>query len=149
MTPRVEDVPEIDTLIRRVHACSDVTCACDAFLVGEARHGLVRVEVAAGWDPRAPWIAAEVHVHLAGPRLEPNEADQVAAVAVDAVDVRVRTADARVERVGHPARAIDGRVDPVRKLLPTGTPGVRARRFHGFGGRLLARWAGAARRERE
>src|SRR6266567_747377 len=105
MTPGVEHVPLVSTLIRRIDPRRDVTCMRGVFRIGEARDRLVRVEVAAGRNPQPARVAAKVHVYLAAPRLEPDEADQVAAVAADRVDVDIAPADARVQRVGHPTRA--------------------------------------------
>src|SRR5205807_1103726 len=97
-TPCVEHVPLVDALVCRIDACRNATRVHGALQVREAGDGLVRVEVAARGNPDDPWVAAKVDVHLATTRLEPHEADQVAAILADLVDVRVRTADVRVER---------------------------------------------------
>ena len=104
----------------------DLSGMCRPFQVGEARDRLVGVEIAAGRDPQAPRIAAEIHVHLPTARFEPDEAEQVAAVRANRVDVGVRAAYVRVERSGNPTRAVNGSMDAVRQLLPAGAPRRRA-----------------------
>jgi hypothetical protein len=132
VTPGVEQVPLIGTLVRRVKTGGDVTPAQESLRIGKARNGLVGGEVAAGRNLRVAGITAKVHVHFARPRLEPDEADEVATVAADGLAVGVASADPGVQRVGHPGRAIDGRVNPIRERLPPGSP----RRRTGPRGRL-------------
>src|SRR5438132_1561892 len=89
VTPRVEHVPLVGALVRGVDARRDVTRAHESLGIREARNRLVGGEVAAGRNLRVAGIAAEVHVHLAGPRLEPDEADEIAAIATYALAVAV------------------------------------------------------------
>src|SRR5206468_9877944 len=72
-------------------------------------------------------VAAQVDVDLTGVALEPDEADQVAALRGDGVHSLPPAADLPRERIGQPARAVHGRVDPVGELLPPGLPRWRTR----------------------
>src|SRR6059036_3788475 len=76
----------------------------------------------AGRNPRPARISAEVDVNLAAARLTPDETDQIASVAADGLAVAVPPADPRVQRVRHPGRAINGRLNAVRERLPTASP---------------------------
>src|SRR5262245_10863781 len=81
--------------------------------VAEAGHELP--PVLAARDRRPARIAAEVHVEVPGPRLVPEEPDEVAPVPVDDGAVAVPLpADVGVQRAWHPARAVDGNPDAVR-----------------------------------
>src|SRR4051794_1662521 len=74
-------------------------------------------------DGGAAGIAAEVHVDVAAPEVAVlEEADEVAAVLVDRVDVDVLAADLCVERVRHPRRAVHGRLHLVGERLPSAPP---------------------------
>src|SRR6187551_2456189 len=103
--PRVEDVPGVGALVDRVDVDSpagDLPCTP---LAAEARLAV------AGRHLRFAGIAAQVHVHLAGVALEPDEADEIAAVFRHGVDALPLAADPADEWVGKPTRAVDGRVD--------------------------------------
>jgi hypothetical protein len=128
VTPGVEHVPLIGTLVCRVDPSGDVTRAYPSLGIREAGNGLVGREIAAGRNLPVAGVTPEVHVHLAGAGFEPDKADQVAAVAADGLAVGVASADPGVQRVGHPGRAIHGRVNPVCKRLPAGSPRRRAGR---------------------
>src|SRR5437667_123990 len=72
-------------------------------------------------------IAAEYYVHVAAARVAMlEEADEVAAVLPDRVDVLIVAADLAVEGVRHPGRAVDRRLDAVGEPLPAVCPGRRA-----------------------
>src|SRR6185295_8210774 len=117
LLPGVEDVPGVGAAVDRVHV-----------------HGLA----VAGRNPGLARIAAQVHVHLAGAALEPDEPDQIAAALRDGVHAFPLATDPAGERVGKPAGAVDGRADLVGEPLPAPREGRRAGRF-GDGRRLLGR----------
>src|SRR5207247_30457 len=76
-------------------------------------------------DRRLPRVAPEVDVDI--PTLiVREEADDVAPVGLDGESVPPLPAELRVEGVRHPARAVDGCVDPVGEALPAGLPRRRA-----------------------
>ena len=85
--------------------------------------------------------AMEVDVHLAAPGLLVDEADEEAAVLVDRAEAVPLAADAAVERVRHPARAVHGRADLTRELRPARLPRRGARRR---GRRVSGRLRGAS-----
>ena len=143
--PRIEHVPLIRALVRRVDACGDVRGVRLALRIREARNRLVRIEVRARRNLCAAGIAAKVHVHLAGARLAPEEADQIAAIVADGFAVAVIAADACVERVRHPGRAVHRCLDAVGERLPTGSPGSGARPWRFLCGRIRAVRRPAAR----
>ena len=64
----------------------------------------------------------EVHVHLAAAGLLVDEADEETAVTVHESKAVPLTADAAVERIRHPAGAVDRRIHTARKLLPATLP---------------------------
>src|SRR4051812_12124743 len=71
----------------------------------------------------AAGVAAEVDMDVAAPEVAVlEEADEIAAVLADRMDVGVLAADLRVERVRHPRRAIHGCGHPVREGLPAAPP---------------------------
>src|SRR2546423_4641 len=104
--------------------------------VGEAGKRALADGSGAVRDLRPARIAAQVDVQLTAAVLEPYEADEIAAVGRDRVDVVPLPLDHPVERVRHPAGAVDRRADAVGELLPA--LGRRAGRLR------LDRCAGAA-----
>src|SRR5207247_10625494 len=125
-TPRVEQVPLVGALVRRIDVHDDATRTNGAVRIGEARNRLVGVEVATCRNPRPARISPEVDVYLAAARLTPDETDQIAPVATDGLAVCVPPADPRVQRSRHPGRAIDGSLNAIGKRLPTASPGCGA-----------------------
>src|SRR6185295_11328802 len=132
LLPGVEDVPGVGAAVDRVHVHGLAGDLPRASLAAEA--GLA----VAGRNPGLARIAAQVHVHLAGAALEPDEPDQIAAALRDGVHAFPLATDPAGERVGKPAGAVDGRADLVGEPLPAPREGRRAGRF-GDGRRLLGR----------
>src|SRR5712691_7862873 len=82
-TPRIEDVPHVGALIRRVHRRSDPLEVLGSPAVAEARNESVGSEIFATRHTGTSGITAEVHVHVSAPLLVPDEADQIAAITAD------------------------------------------------------------------
>ena len=76
-------------------------------------------------------------MNLAAARFGPHEEREIAPVLVDREARSARPAEAHVppglsgQRRRHPAGAVDGRVDPVRELLPAGRVEAAWRRARG------------------
>ncbi len=125
VVPGEQQVPLVGVLVHRVHRRRDPGRPHGPGRVGEARdvHGVVlavhRVDLAADRDLRAARIAAQVDVELAAGRpasgLLPHERLEVAAIGADGIDVVPAVADRADQRIGQPGRAVDRRLDLVRR----------------------------------
>src|SRR4051794_40560756 len=118
--PGEQHVPLVGSLVHRVDGRVDSVRANVAARVGEARHRVLADVAGAARNCAPPRIPAQVDVQLAAAALEPDEPDQVAAVTGDRVDVVPAAPDLPVERIRHPAGAVDRRMDAVREPLPAG-----------------------------
>ena len=127
--PEQQRMPRVGVLVDRVEPSRDSVRGELPARVGVARDvPAVAAAGAAGRDLRAARVRTQVDVQLTAggtaAGLLPDEALEVAAVRRDRVDVVPLAADLALERVGQPAGAVDGRLDPVRELLPPGRVGA-------------------------
>src|ERR687895_6889 len=115
--PGVEEVPRVGAPVDGV--ALDLELAHRRLTPRVAEAGTT---VAIG-DGRAARIPAQIHVDFADAALEPDEPHQVTPVPLDRIGAVPLALELARQRRRKPARAVNGRADPVGKLLPRRLPG--------------------------